>query len=616
MITTQINEAQTHIIHPQGLMPRGIDDFAKAMIQGCCLVDKTLLIEQLLHGNDEVTLITRPRRFGKTINMSMLRYFFEKPLESEEADTQALFDNTLISQNSTMMQHQGKYPVISLTFKDVKLSTWEKAYDRLCSLISDEIDRHPEAKEFAITGFGDNNQQTWQRILHRTEATQNDWSISLQLLCKLLTLHHNRDNRNSLTWTYPIVLIDEYDAPIHAAYTHSIERGESLKDEHSYYRCMTSFIRLLFGNALKGNTYLYKAVLTGIFRVAKEDIFSGLNNPGVYGVLDWKFAPFFGFTETEMQTLFEQRGLQQQTEPARQWYNGYRFGQDTLYNPWSVISFVGNLPQPPQSYWVNTSDNALIHTLLRRADADIKSELLQLLSGTSKHVVRPILDDPPLRMLTGSARELWSLLLASGYATCDTIFRPQDGGALQAHLRLPNTEVKSLYKDLVSGWFAQEPRKQQTAEMVKALLVGNGDVFGQRLQAFIRTSMSYFDVSGDDPERVYQAFVLGLLVQLEQDYRLRSEREAGDGRADVLLIPKQQNQPGIILEFKLAASVWGEKDQAVVEEGLRQAADTALQQIKDKNYVAEFADQRCSFVLAVGVSFVGKQLATAYERLV
>ena len=603
---TQINEAQTHIIHPQGPMPRGIDDFAKAMIRGCCLVDKTPLIEQLLHGNDEVTLITRPRRFGKTINMSMLRYFFEKP--SEDTDMRVLFDNTLISQNSTMMQHQGGYPVISLTFKDAKLSTWQDAYKELCSLIRREIGRHAESEDFTIAGFVEDEREAWHRLLNRTEAEQSDWEDSLKLLCKLLTLHHNKDNRNALTWTYPIVLIDEYDAPIHAAYTHSMERGESLKDDNSYYRRMTGFIRSLLGKALKGNTYLYKAVLTGIFRVAKEDIFSGLNNPGVYGVLDWKLAPFFGFTETEVQTLFEQRGLQKQVEPARQWYNGYRFGRDTLYNPWSVISFVGNLPQPPQPYWVNTSDNALIHTLLRRADAETKDELLQLLSGSSQHIVRPILDDAPLRMLTGSARELWSLLLASGYATCDKIFHPEDGGAPQAHLRLPNTEIKSLYKNLIDGWFAQEPRKQKMTEVTETLLEGDVDSFTEQLQELVSSSMSFFDVSERDPERVYQAFVLGLLVQLEQSYRLRSEREAGKGRADVLLIPKQPGEPGIILELKRAA-------RKADEEQLRQTAEAALQQIKGKNYVAEFADHDCRFVLAIGIAFVGKRLSTAHERL-
>ncbi|MEM7495085.1 MAG: PD-(D/E)XK nuclease domain-containing protein, partial [Myxococcota bacterium] len=290
-------------------------------------------------------------------------------------------------------------------------------------------------------------------------------------------------------------------------------------------------------------------------------------------------------------------------------------GRETIYNPWSVVSYLANSDEGARLYWVNTSDNALVHTLLRCSDADMKNELLQVLFGSSKHIARPILDEAPLRSLTGAARELWSLLLASGYATCDGTSRPPEGGARQALLRLPNAEVKSLYKELIERWFAQAPRKEQTTGMVKALLAGNGELFAQRLQEFVHASMSYFSTGGEDPERVYQEFVLGLLVQLEQDYRLRSEREAGEGLADMLLIPKQPNKPGIILEFKLAESVLAQQDQAVVEQGLQQTAQAALQQIKDKNYVAEFADCRCSFVLAVGTAFAGKSLAVAHERL-
>ena len=602
----QMDETKVHIINPQGPMPRGVDDFAKAMTQKCCLVDKTPFIDHIINGGDEVTLITRPRRFGKTINQSMLRYFFEKPMRDDE--TKGLFENTLISRDSAVMQHQGGFPVIHLTFKGAKLPTWEDAYNELCSLIRREMERHAESEEFTIAGFVEDEQESWHRLLNRTEATQSDWAHSLELLCKLLALHHNKDNSNSLTWTTPIVLIDEYDAPIHAAYTHAVERGESFKDENSYYRRMTGFMRSLLGNALKGNRYLYKAVLTGIFRVAKEDIFSGLNNLGVYGVLDAGYNEFFGFTESEVQELLEHRQLSKRFDDVKRWYDGYRFGSETIYNPWSLISFIGNKALEAKPYWVNTSDNAVVHTLLHRADADMKDELLQLLSGASKHVVRPILDDAPLRMLTGTSEELWSLLLASGYATCDKSgYDPIEPSCNMAHLRLPNLEVTNLYKQLVRQWFAQEPRRRQTAGMVKALLSGDVDDFAEQLQEFVSTSMSYFDVSEQDPERVYQAFVLGLLVHLERDYRLRSEREAGDGRADVLLLPKQPNRPGIILEFKRARKIDGEN--------LQQTAQAALQQIKDKNYVAEFADRNCSFVLAIGIAFIGKQLATAYERL-
>ncbi len=260
-------------------------------------------------------------------------------------------------------------------------------------------------------------------------------------------------------------------------------------------------------------------------------------------------------------------------------------------------------------YWVNTSDNAVVHTLLRQADADIKEELLRLLSGDADYIDRPIVDEAPLRSLTGAADELWGLLLASGYATCDEsghdLKEPSDNTAC---LRLPNLEVANLYKQLIRRWFAQEPRQRQTTGMVKALLDGDADGFTEQLQEFVHESLSYFDVSRRDPERVYQAFVLGLLVHLEQDYRLRSEREAGGGRADVMLIPRQPGRPGIILEFKRAA-------RKADQERLQQAAQAALQQIKDKNYVAEFSNSQCTFVLAVGISFVGKHLAAVSEKV-
>ncbi|MEM7402466.1 MAG: AAA family ATPase [Myxococcota bacterium] len=606
-------EPNSRVVNSQGPLPRGMDDFAKAITRGCCLVDKTPLIGHILNGDDEVTLITRPRRFGKTTNMSMLRYFFETPPEG--TNTKALFDGLLVAEDRATMEHQGCYPVISLTLKSAKLPTWERAYGELCRLIYEEIQRHPQALDWRIGEFERMHGDAWQRLLSRTEATQDDWCHSLQLLCKLLTLQHNKDNPNQFAWTYPIVLIDEYDAPIHAAYTHSIKHGEDLNDDESHYGCMIGFIRSLLGNALKGNKYLHKAVLTGILRVTKEDIFSGLNNPGVYGVLNYRFSSSFGFTPQEVRKLLTQRGLQDCFDEVGDWYDGYRFGRETIYNPWSVVSYLANTQERAQLYWVNTSDNALVHTLLRQADAEMKDELLQLLLDSSKQIVRPIVEEPPLRKLTGSSGELWGLLLASGYATCDGASRPPEGGSQQARLRLPNAEVKSLYKDLIESWFSQEPRKEQTTGMIKALLAGNGDLFTQRLQAFVLTSLSYFSTSGDAPERVYQAFVLGLLVQLEQDYLLRSERETGEGRADVLLIPKQPSKPGIVLEFKLAESVWGQQDQTVVQQGLQQTAQAALQQIKNKNYAAEFADRQCSFVLAVGVGFVGKQLATTHERV-
>ncbi|MEM7496131.1 MAG: AAA family ATPase, partial [Myxococcota bacterium] len=413
--STMKTEPPVRIVNPRGIVPGGIDDFAKVVTQQRCFVDKSRLIGDVLTCPYDIMLLTRPRRFGKTTNMSMLRYFFEPPPEG--TNTRALFDGLLAEEDAATMAHQGKYPVISLTLKSAKLPTWEEAYDELCGLVHREITRHKECRDFHGKGLEPDEEASLERILSRSRAKQADWRHSLELLCKLLTLRHNKDNPNQLAWTYPIVLIDEYDAPIHAAYTNSRADGEDLHAKDSYYGRMIGFIRSLLSNALKGNVYLHKAVLTGILRVAKEDIFSGLSNPGVYGVLEDRFAASFGFTEPEVRELLTRRELAHRLDAVRTWYNGYCIGADepvTIYNPWSVVSYLANPTKVPRLYWVNTSDNALVHTLLRCSDADMKNELLQVLFGSSKHIARPILDEAPLRSLTGAARELWSLLLASG----------------------------------------------------------------------------------------------------------------------------------------------------------------------------------------------------------
>ena len=594
------------ILNAQGSMPRGIDDFAKVRIQQCCFVDKTLLIEDFIRNSDEITLITRPRRFGKTINQSMLRYFFERPTEGN--DTQQLFVNTLIADDSTLMKHQGKHPVIFLTFKGAKLPTWEEAYTEICFLIREEILRHPESNNYQVEGFTLNDQMIWKRLLGEEPSQPSDWGKSLQLLGKLLTLHHNKGILNRSEWTYPILLLDEYDAPIHAAYTHTVDRNKPLNAPEGYYQRMTHFMRPLLGNALKGNIYLYKAVLTGILRVAKEDLFSGLNNIGVYGVTEDRYASYFGFTEEEIQALLKQRAFSEHAEAIRSWYNGYHIGEDTpctIYNPWSVISFLMNPTKVPKPYWVNTSDNALVNTLLRDADANVKEELLRLIAQDNVSIVERIKEDTPLRLMKGTPREIWSLLLAAGYVTCEELIRSSEGDELRARLRIPNREVKSLYKSLIADWFDESARQQQTVGMARALQQGNVEHFAIMLEKFVLESTSYFDVKGKDPERVYQAFMLGLLVHMGEEYSFHSEREAGLGRADLLIIPKKPKQLGMILELK----------QPFYKESLEEAAEKALQQIEEKQYISAFSDSDCSGVLAVGIAFQGKTLATAHKMM-
>ena len=307
-----------------------------------------------------------------------------------------------------------------------------------------------------------------------------------------------------------------------------------------------------------------------------------------------------------MANLCDQKQLPQaQEQEIQQWYNGYRFGSETIYNPWSVISYLDNLADGALAYWVNTSDNALVNTLLRYADANAKEELLRLMAGDNISIVEKIKEDTPLGLLSGTSEEIWSLFLAAGYVTCQELIRSPEGGALRARLRIPNREVKSLYHALVTSWFSSSPRQWQTMRMARALQAGHVEEFAAMLEQFVLEGMSYFDVKGKDPERVYQAFMLGLLTHMGEEYTFHSEREAGLGRADLLIIPKKANHLGIILELK----------RPFYKESLEEAAQKALQQIQEKKYITAFAHSACAGVLAVGIAFEGKTMTTAHQMI-
>ncbi|MEM7403627.1 MAG: AAA family ATPase [Myxococcota bacterium] len=430
------------IVNPDGLMPRGISDFAKMVQQQRCFVDKSLLIQDIVHCDDDIILITRPRRFGKTMNMSMLQHFFAKQQEQEGGF--ALFTELLIAQNEQAMQHSGKYPVIALTFKDIKSATWEEACKQLCRLIHRELERHLVMDQVDATCLLPSEQKELQRMLQNS-AEPIEWKNSLQLLCKLLTLHYKQA---------PWLLLDEYDTPIHAAYVQSQKDQEEIQQKDSYYSQMIDFMRSLLGMALKGNdTYLHKAVITGILRVAKEDIFSDLNNLGTYGVMDWRFDHCFGFTQAEVDALFEKRSLSQHLSTAQQWYDGYIFGRQEIYNPWSIVSFISNLPQPAQEYWVNTGSSTLVGRLITAGSAADRQAVETLLLNNT--VQRDVSDNLALRELEGLGQALWSILLTSGYITAvDT----QDAvvGKL-ATLCIPNHEVRKAFQRLALQWFKEAP---------------------------------------------------------------------------------------------------------------------------------------------------------------
>ncbi|MEM7495743.1 MAG: AAA family ATPase, partial [Myxococcota bacterium] len=428
-----------------------------------------------------------------------------------------------------------------------------------------------------------------QDIVHKViqkQASAAESESILKILTELLTLRHE-----GMT---PWVLIDEYDAPMQAAY------------QHKYYKPMRNLMKGLLGDCLKDNDFLHRAVVTGIVRVAKEDIFSELNNLGVYGVSQDRFATCFGFTPAEINELLAARGIADQFNTVRAWYDGYRLGRaTTIYNPWSVINYLANPNDPAQPYWVNTSSNHLVHHLLTQADASVKRGLRQLLDEENPVTAQRVCEFVPLRELKKDPKNLWGLLLAAGYLT--RAEQAPDNADDTMRLRIPNREVSRVYRDLVERWArGGEAGAGGGTELLDALVAGQVEEFAEEFVGLVRESVGYFDTAGDKPERFYHGFVLGMTQYLRDRYVIRSERESGVGRYDLALEPKDKSMPGFVLEFKKGLRADGT---------LQQAAAKALRQIKEREYHADLLNRGVEQVIALGLAFWGKKACVRYEHL-
>ncbi len=548
------------------LLPIGISDF-KTVIEGdYYYVDKTLLIKELLENAGQVVLIPRPRRFGKTLNLSMLKYFFESTPTSNEH----LFYNTHIWNDEKHKVKQGKYPVIFLTFKGIKANTWLDAYEYLIFTIAQEFRRHAPS---LLPQLPDYERKTYEALLSKT-ASQVEYSQSLLFLSELLKRYHNQQ---------VIVLIDEYDAPIHTAYT------------HGYYKELISFIQGLLTAVLKDNSFLERAILSGILRTAKEGIFSGLNNLSVFTMLNREFCDKFGFTPYEVHELLRKQELLLEEDNIKNWYNGYHANGATLYNPWSLLECVRSrgILKP---YWANTSDNYLVKKLIARASEEAKVELESLLVDVP--VVKEIDERLAFPTIEQSSTALWSLLLWTGYVTYN--FHEIKEGKDICTLILPNKEIKLLYKHLLQEIIEQTLPSSRSNILFQALIEANVPQIAELLQAFVLNSMSVFDIPDTEPERSYHLFVLGLLVTISDYYEVSSNRESGYGRYDIMLIPKDMTKPGYIIEFKKVSSLQ--------QETLENTAQKALEQITEKNYAQELKKRGIKTILALGIAFKGKQI--------
>ncbi len=557
-------------------LPIGISDYKTLIEDDYYYVDKTLFIKELLHVGGGVALICRPRRFGKTLNLSMLYYFFEKT----EISNDYLFTDKAIWLDEKCRSLQGQFPVVFITFKDVKEKTWLAARKKIIEIMAKEYKRHRSFVNENAALINSHDLEIYNSIV--TEKGEDvHLSSSLHFLTMIL---------EQITKKRVILLLDEYDAPIHAAYS------------NGYYDEMISFMQSFLSAGLKDNRYLSRAVLTGILRTAKEGIFSGLNNLNVCTLLHDSFADKFGFVESEVDELLLNQNIAYESQVIKDWYNGYHAGTNIrLYNPWSIIECVKNNGQL-KAYWVNTSDNALIKKFIALSSEAVKTELEGLLTHVT--LIKEIEEAFLFPHIEKNQRALWSLLLFSGYVTYSRLSINKWGNK-ECSLVIPNKEIYSVYTNLLKSIFDQSFTTTSLALMLTALKNGNTEQFSQSLQEFIVNSMSYYDFSVDEPEKSYHLFILGLLVFLSDDYYVRSNRESGYGRYDLMLIPKDKLVTGIIIECKKALS----DDPKILEA----TANDALMQIKEKNYKQELVAQSINNILVYAIVFYGKKLLIKSE---
>ncbi len=552
-------------------MPIGVDDFKAVHERDLYYIDKSMLIKDILDDGAEVNLIARPRRFGKTLNLSMLRYFFEKTEEDHAAFFQ---DLEIWQQGERYQKEQGKYPVIPLTMKSLKMNTWQNNYSRLCTLLATEIDRHSYLYEKGALSSNDN--YVIARIMNRN-ADESEYGGSLELLSRLLHAYHGHK---------VIILVDEYDTLLNEAYI------------HGFYDEAIAFLRLLLGEAFKNNIHLRKGVMTGIFHVAKESIFSGVNNLKVSTIIQDDYREYFGFTESEVQKILKDFDLMEQVVEVTKWYNGYRFGEGkqlTIYNPWSIIQYADQRNLIP--YWVNTSDNLIVRQLLTEGSSEVQRLMAELLEDRPIGPIR--LDDTIVyREIGRSPEAVWSFLLLGGYLKPLQVERREDG-ELYGKLDVPNRELYNFYRKLLRNWLTDTAEGQEQ-QLLDALTSGDIPTFQARFRGVVLRTLSYHDVGEDKSEAFYHLFVLGMMVHLDEAYEVRSNRESGYGRYDVMVIPRDKSHKGIIIEFKKA-------DRYELE-SLDEAVASALQQIESKQYESELRAQGITDIVKLGIAFKDKQV--------
>lgn len=557
-------------------LPIGISNFKEIIEDEYYYFDKTEFIENLFEEVSKIKLFTRPRRFGKTLNMSMIKYFFDIENKNEN---KKLFENLKISENE-YFEKQGTAPVISISFRNYDESSWGNGFEMIKNTISDLYDEF----EFVKENLSARKKEKYDSILFN-RATEATWKLSLLDLTKYLYEYYGKK---------VVVLIDEYDQPIIDSYV------------KGYYQEAISFFKTFYGVVLKDNNYLEMGIMTGILRVAKENIFSGLNNLRVHTILDNRFTEYFGITESEVEKALKDFNLEFELQDVQKWYNGYLFGDIKVYNPWSIINFLNDEKLKP--YWVNTSGNELIKLYLKKLKNEIFDDFSKLLNR--EEIYKRINENMTFSNLESNySKNIWNLFFHSGYLTLAK--KIEDDG--MCYLKIPNEEILKMFSEMFIEIYFEDYEK--FLYMSNALREGNISEFEKHLKEVLLENVGIFDVSGIYREQFYHGLMLGIILTLKNEYEITSNNFSGKGRYDLLLKPKnlEKRKEGIILELKVVNAMENLSEDKIFEK-LENECDIALQQIEDKEYDSVLKNAGVENILKIGIAFFGKEVAVKFDR--
>ena len=546
-------------------LPIGVDNFKTLSTKKYYFVDKTLFIRDLLNMKGEVNLFTRPRRFGKTLNMSMLRYFFEL-----NEDNRALFEGTkIMSAGEEYLKWMGQFPVISLSLKSMKQPTFELSLEMLKQAVAEEYGRHWKLVE-SDPHLSDAKRERYLRI-RDWKGTEADYASALKFLSECLY---------DCTGKKSVILIDEYDVPLENAYF------------AGFYGKMIALIRSLFESALKTNENLEFSVVTGCLRISRESIFTGLNNLKIMSITADAYAEYFGFTPDEVEEMLRFYDLDKNLKTVRQWYDGYQFGSTEVYNPWSVINYVDscrtNKDAFARPYWSNTSSNSIVRTLVEKADMSAKQEIEALIEG--KTITKPIHEDITYEDMDSTQDNLWNFLFFTGYLK--KIRERQEGETIYMEMAIPNSEVRYVYKNTVLRWFEEKTDKKELSPLYESILNGNTEKMAEILSENLMETISFYDYQ----ESYYHGFLAGMLKNIG-NYIVLSNRESGNGRPDILLKYPSVRGKAVIIEIKVSKTY----------QELEKKCDEALRQIEEQRYEEELRQEGYQNIMKYGVAFYRKE---------